>query len=126
MSLPSPIKFCSICSAEIVGRRDKIFCSQKCKSFYHRHRKKQHQSITNPVDKMLHRNWVILQEYYERINKRKFFIPKAELVKEGFKLDYHTTSQKNKKGKTYYYIYNFGWMDFSDKDLMVIHLAKSK
>ncbi len=83
-------------------------------------------SITKPIDSILLRNWVILQEKYEVIGKRKFFISKADLHKSGFHTAYHTTMNINKAGKTYFYIYDFGWMDFSEKELMVIKLNKAK
>ena len=126
MSLPSPVAFCPICGKKIAGRRDKIFCSTTCKSEYHRKRRKQVIPYAKEIDAKLHRNWIILQELYEKSQSRKIFINKAELHLQGFNFDYHTTSKTNKEGKTYHYIYNFGWMDFSEKEVMVLHLNKPK
>jgi len=63
---------------------------------------------------------------YEAIGKKKFFVSKAELNRSGFHTKYFTTSDKNKEGKIYNYIYNFGWMEFSESDLMIVRLSKSK
>ena len=88
--------------------------------------KKQIIPISENVDKILHRNWVILQELYEEAGTKKFFIPKWKLAKVGFKFEYHTTCQTNKQGKTYHYIYNYGWMDFSEKEFMIVRQSKAK
>lgn len=82
--------------------------------------------FSEPIDKILHRNWVILQELYEEIGRNKFFQSKADLNKLGFHTKYYTTSQTNKQDKTYFYIYNFGWMDFSEKELMIIRTNRPK
>ena len=126
MTLPRPTKFCPICGEELVGRKDKIFCSKACKNEYHINRKLEHLPVSQPIDKILHRNWVLLKELFDQIGKKKFFVSKAELNKAGFHTQYYTTSQKNTKGKMYYYVYNFGWMDFSEKQLMIVKLDKSK
>ncbi|NND32768.1 MAG: DUF2116 family Zn-ribbon domain-containing protein [Saprospiraceae bacterium] len=126
MSLPGPILYCPICGQKIYGRADKVFCSQRCKSSYHKSRKSQRSTFSYPIDKIIHRNWVILEEIYETIGKKKFFVTKAELNKAGFHTRYFTTMQKNSKGKIYFYVYNYGWMDFSESDIMIIRLSKAK
>lgn len=126
MPLPRPVKYCAICGDELTGRKDKIFCSQPCKMEYHRKRKEQYLPITKPIDKILHRNWVILTEVYEEIGKSKFFIPLTRLLDAGFHTNYYTTRQINSKEKEYFYVYNYGWMMFSDKEVMVIRLKSPK
>jgi hypothetical protein len=69
---------------------------------------------------------VILAEFYETVEKKKFFVSKAELNREGFHTRYYTTLQENSKGKVYHYVYNFGWMDFSESEIMVVRLTKPK
>ncbi len=117
---------CSICGKKLTGRTDKKFCDYVCKNEYHRKRKAEHLPFSAPIDQILHRNWVILKEYSDQIGKKKFFISKADLSKSGFNTTYYTTTRKNKHGKIYHYIYNFGWMDFSEQQLMIVHLIKSK
>ena len=124
MPLPRPVAFCPICGDPVVGRRDKIFCQPVCKAIYHRRRKKQLTPIAEPIDAMIHRNWVILTELYEEMGKRKFFVPMAKLDKSGFQTKYFMSFQLNKHGKRYHYVYNFGWMKFSKKEVMVIRRDK--
>lgn len=126
MTLPRPVKFCPICAAKLEGRRDKIFCTPVCKAEYHRKRQKQHLPFSYPIDSILHRNWVILTEFYEEIGKSKFFLPMSTLEKSGFHFNYFTTRIINSKDKEYFYVYNYGWMLFSDKEVMIIRLSHPK
>ena len=126
MIVISNANFCLICGDPVIGRRDKVFCTIDCKNKYHATRKSEIQPFSQPVDKILHRNWVILSEYYELARKKKFFISKAELNKAGFHSKYFTTIHTNARGKTYYYVYNFGWMEFSEKEMMIVRLNKSR
>ena len=82
--------------------------------------------FTDPIDQILHRNWVILTEIYEEIGKTKFFIPMSTLEKSGFHFNYYTTHQVNTKNKEYFYVYNYGWMIFTDKEVMVVRLKSPK
>lgn len=50
----------------------------------------------------------------------------SDLIDAGFNPKYHTTSDVNSKGKTYNYVYNYGWMKFSEKDVMVVYMDQSK
>ena len=126
MPLPRPVSFCPICGDQVVGRSDKIFCTPTCKAIYHLRRKHQLLPIAKPIDAILHRNWVVLKELYEEIGKKKFFVAQAKLNKAGFHTKYYTTSEKNKQGKMYYYVYDFGWMYFSEKEIMVIKLKAAR
>ena len=125
MPLPRPIDFCPICADPIHGRRDKIFCTPNCKAIYHRRRKAQLKPIADPIDSMIHRNWVILRELYDEIGKKKFFVPMARLNKAGFQAKYLTSYQSNKDGKIYHYVYDFAWMQFSEKEVMIIKRDKA-
>ncbi|MDH3651691.1 MAG: hypothetical protein OEQ53_18550 [Saprospiraceae bacterium] len=97
-----------------------------CKSRYHQRRQRQRIAVSEPIDSILHRNWVILTELYEEIGKKKFFVSRAILNKAGFHTKYFTSYGVNSKGKVYYYLYDYGWMEFSEKELMVLKLAKPK
>ena len=126
MSLLRPASHCIICGGLVIGRPDKVFCSLNCKTKYHYRRKQERLPISYPTDNILHRNWAVLNEAYELAQKRKFFINAVQLQKEGFRPEYYTTSSVNRDGKIYYYVYDYGWMQFSEKELMVIKLSKPR
>jgi len=126
MPLPRTTNFCPICGSKIIGRLDKYFCSTSCKAKYHRNKAEERLPVTRPIDSILHRNWTILSEFYQAIGKRKFFVEIAKLNRKGFHLNYYTTSAVNTGQKQYYYVYDFGWMQFSEKEVLVIKLNKPR
>lgn len=126
MPLPRTTSFCPICGSKLAGRLDKRFCSSSCRSIYFRNKEEVRKPVTRNVDAILHRNWKILSEYHQSIGKRKFFIEKSKLLKKGFQPEYYTTTMVNSEQKMYKYIYEFGVMDFSEKEVMVTKLDKPK
>ena len=82
--------------------------------------------FSNPIDSILQRNWVILTEFHEIENKNKFYIAMFDLQEGGFHTKYYTPSAINSNNKTYYYVYNFGWMQMSDEKVVVVHLNQPK
>jgi hypothetical protein len=48
------------------------------------------------------------------------------LSRKGFHPNYFTTTTENSHHKMYFYIYDFAWMMFSDKDVMIIKLDKPR
>lgn len=110
---------CKICSNLIVGRKDKIFCSIKCKNYYHVNLRKVTEIAVVEINNMLHRNRSILLEL---IGKRKtqIIVDRILLQKKKFQFKYHTHQNINSKGKTYNYVYDFGWMEFSNDKILIV------
>jgi hypothetical protein len=108
-----------MCSKKVVGRSDKLFCSVKCKSTYHRKLRKKTKLITLTIDEILHRNRSILYEIIGDVTINKT-VPRMVLEKKKFQFMYHTHTHKNKQGKTYFYVYDLAWMSFSDNKILII------
>ena len=113
------MKKCKMCSKKVVGRSDKLFCSVQCKSTYHRKLRKKTKLITTTIDEILHRNRSILYEIIGDVAINKT-VPRMVLEKKKFQFIYHTHTQKNKYGKTYFYVYDLAWMSFSDNKILII------
>ncbi len=116
---------CKICSAVIVGRNDKIFCSVKCKNYYHINLRKVTAIEVKDIDAILHRNRSILLEILGKW-KIQHTTDRVSLEKKNFKFKYHTHLQINSKGKTYYYVYDFAWMEFSTDEILIVRKPKDK
>lgn len=112
-------KKCRICSATFVGRSDKKFCSQRCKNYYHVNLQKVTKEATAAIDVILHRNRSILLEFLGK-NESKLKISRVLLEKANFKFKYHTHTHVNNAGKLMHYVYDFGWMEFSDNTILII------
>ena len=68
---------------------------------------------------MLHRNRSILYEIIGDVSLQKT-IPRMVLEKKKFQFKYHTHTQINKHGKTYFYVYDLAWMSFSNNNVLII------
>jgi hypothetical protein len=126
MPIPRTTDFCPICESKLEGRLDKRFCSNACRAQYFRNKKEESIPVTRAVDGILHKNWKILSEFHATYGKRKFYVELSALSRKGFHPDYYTTSAENAQKKRYFFVYDFGCMLFSEKEVMVIKLDKPK
>ncbi len=110
---------CKVCKTEIVGRSDKIFCSVKCKNYYHKNLRRNTDMAAQRIDKILHRNRSILREIMGK-NKVQISIDKIILDAKKFNYTYHTHCIVNSKGKTYHYVYDYAWMSFSNDKILIV------
>jgi YHS domain-containing protein len=109
-----------------VGRSDKIFCSVHCKSEYHHKLRKLTAIEVREINKILARNRSILLELMGKNSVQKK-INRLEVDRKKFNYKYHTHFHINSKGKTYFYVYDFAWMEFSDNEILIVRkIAKPK
>ena len=127
MPIKRKLRFCPICGDKIIGRSDKIFCALSCKNEYHNRRLYENLMIANNIDKMLHRNRVLLQELYEEAGNRSFSMSKSRLAKKGFKFDFYTNATIGTNQQRYQLVYDFGWTIGPNQQVKVhkIQLEKS-
>lgn len=110
---------CNICSKQIVGRKDKKFCSVRCKNYYHTNLRRVTNVAVVDINKILHRNRSILLELMGK-HKIQTKIKRILLDQKKFNYKYHTHFNVNSVGKTYYFVYDFAWMQFSDDEILII------
>lgn len=110
---------CKICSNEIIGRSDKLFCSVKCKNYYHTNLRKVTRKAVTDIDNILHRNRSILLEVLGK-HKTQKKVKRMVLDKKKFNFKYHTHVTRNSRGKLYFYLYDHAWMEFSDNEVLII------
>ena len=111
-------KTCKICKKPVKGRSDKVFCSEKCKSYYHRKLREVTKKGTEKTDRILHRNRSILLEIMGK-NATQKKVPRDLLDKKKFNIRYMTGFFENAQGKRYHIVYDFAWMEFSDGDILI-------
>ena len=110
---------CRLCKKQFRGRTDKIFCTIKCKSTYHRLLSSSTDKATIKIDKILHRNRSILLEIMGK-HQNKIKVPLIRLEEKKFNFNYITKYFISSQGKTYHYVYDFAWMTFSDNEVLII------
>ena len=112
-------KKCKICKKIIKGRTDKIFCSADCKNYYHKHLRYAAKQAAIQINEYLKRNYSILLELLGK-NKIQIKVYRNILEQKKFRFKYHTHSHINSKGKTFHYIYDIAWMEFSDDEILIV------
>lgn len=104
-------KYCKECREEIKGRRDKLYCSDYCRSQkFHR----QNQDITNfmrRVNYTIRKNRSILSDLNP---KGKTKAHKHKLIDAGVNFDYFTNVYKTRSGKVYYFCYDQGYVQLEE------------
>ncbi len=108
-----------MCQTPIQGRSDKIFCSVHCKTEYHHKLRRVTAIAIREINKILARNRSILLEVMGKNSVQKK-LPRLVLDKKKFNYKYHTHIQRNSKGKLYFYVYDFAWMEFSDNEILIV------
>ena len=110
---------CKMCKTQMKGRSDKLFCSSGCKNEYHIKLRQVTNLATQTIDRILHRNRSILLELMGKNQKQKK-VNRELLDKKKFNFHYITGYYSNSKGKIYNYVYDFAWMIFSDREILII------
>lgn len=114
------MKKCPVCKSEVKGRKDKVFCSESCKSSFQYENRLENEKFFLEVDRQLKQNRKILKKYnlsgYTTLRKEILF-------NEGFNPNYFTHYWKNKSGQVYLFCYDYGFADVSkdgkDKYILV-------
>lgn len=119
------MKKCKLCKTEYRGRKDKIFCTVKCKSQYYIKLNEATTRATKRIDKILHRNRSILLEIIGK-NRKQIKINRALLDKKKFNWGYHTHTHTNNQGKLVTYLYDHSWILFSDQEVLISKIKASE
>lgn len=110
---------CKICKKRVVGRSDKVFCSSYCKNYYHKKMRFITKKAAAEINGYLKRNYFILLELLGK-HKVQVKVYRNILESKKFRFKYHTHLQINSKNKTFHYIYDLAWMEFSDDEILVV------
>ena len=110
------MKNCLECGDAFAGREDKKFCCDGCRNSFHNKINKDTNNFMRNVNNTLRKNYRILSE----INTdRKTKTTRTQLLKKGFDFEFYTNQLQTQSGKTYYFVYNQGYL-YLDKQLFVI------
>ena len=97
----------------------KVFCSIVCKNYYHKNLRYASFKSAIRINEYLKRNHGILLEILGK-NKAQIKVYRNLLADKKFRFKYHTHTHINSRGKTMRYIYDLGWMDFSDDEVLIV------
>jgi len=110
-------RLCLECQTKLVGRRDKKFCDAACRSAHNNRTTSDGSLLVRKINRSLARNRRILVEKLKGSTTKAY---KSDLEKEGFNFNYYTHIYTSKADKTYYYVYDYGYLLMSDKMLLIV------
>ena len=111
---------CLTCGALLVGRCDKRFCDDGCRSGYHNQKHQQQNRDVSRVNRILQKNRKILADYYAL---GKMIIPKQTLQTQGFIFGYCTFSEMVKGEGHVRYCYEYGCRTRGKSHVQIIKLG---
>jgi hypothetical protein len=100
-------KNCPECGEKIKGRADKKFCSDMCRNAYNNKLNSDTNNYVRNVNNILRKNRRILEELVPAEMTRS---SRSRLLGKGFDFNFYTGSHTTKKGDTYYYCYEYGYL----------------
>jgi predicted nucleic acid-binding Zn ribbon protein len=114
-------QICLDCGLPIVGRIDKKFCGDSCRTHYN-NLKKQATATMKPaflkeIPKIINTNYRILKE----LNQNKpTKVRKAQLEKLGFNFQYLTSCYTTAKGDTYRFCFDQGYLEIKEGMVLLV------
>jgi len=110
---------CIECGQRIVGRTDKKFCNDQCRTAWHNRQNSSDNGHVRNVNNILRRNRQILAELTADGKKQ---IRSVTLSKLGFKFGYFTGARKVRNGSLEHFCYDQSYMPVANG----VYLLKSK
>jgi len=121
--MEQPAKTCHYCAKIIRGRSDKKFCDDYCRNNYNNQLKAQSSNYVRNINNALSKNRRILELLLpetQEIGKTT----SQNLVQQGFSFKYMTHTYINKKGNTYFFCYDYGYLPLENDWYLIVRRKK--
>lgn len=116
--MDSTKRTCLECGAVIRGRSDKKYCSDHCRNAYNNRRNKDSKNLMRNINNKLRKNYRILDSFPLKDGKTR--TTKSKLADKGFDFDYITHLYTTKKGTTYFFVYDLGYLPLDNDFYMIV------
>lgn len=111
-------KKCLECGEIIKGRVDKKYCSDYCRNAYNNKLNKDSKNLVRNINNRLRKNYRVLDSFTLKDGKTR--TTKTRLMDKGFDFDYITNLYTTKKGTTYYFVYDLGYLPLDNDYFMIV------
>lgn len=111
-------KVCLECGAALLGRIDKKYCSDHCRNTYNNRLNKDSKNLVRNINNKLRKNYRILNSF--PLKDGKTTTTKMRLLDKGFNFEYLTNLYTTKKGSTYYFVYDLGYLPLDNGYYMIV------
>ncbi len=110
-------RLCLSCGEPLIGRADKKFCNDSCRNNHYHQQHKGNINFVRNINNQLKRNRAIL----EQLNPDgKGKARKSQLEKLGFNFKYFTNTYTTKDGRTYFFVYEQGYLPLENDFYMLV------
>ncbi|PIP55336.1 MAG: hypothetical protein COX07_00455 [Bacteroidetes bacterium CG23_combo_of_CG06-09_8_20_14_all_32_9] len=104
-------RHCIECNEILRGRADQKFCSDACRNSYNNRVHSDTTAFMRNINNILRKNRKILINFFE-LKKTK--VLRETLIQKGFDFNYFTHIYTTKKGTSYYFCYDYGYLILED------------
>ena len=109
---------CKECGEKLFGRKDQKFCSDYCRNSYNNKLNEDVNNYVRRINNILRKNRRIL----DKLNPSgKKTVDQLTLAEEGFNFHYFTNVYTTKKGVTYYFCYDRGYLKTDEGNYFLVH-----
>ncbi len=119
MSEQNETKNCLQCGKLLKGRSDKKFCDDYCRASYNNDLKSAANNYIRNVNNALGKNRRILESLFPA-NEEMYKVNREKLLHHGFQFKYLTHTFTNKKGNTYFFCYEYGYLPLENDWFLVV------
>lgn len=112
-------RLCLECGSALRGRLDKKFCNDYCRNAHNNKQNADANNYVRTVNNALRKNRRILESIIkpgEEMGKA----PRQSLARHGFDFAFHTHQYTNKKGQTYNFCYEYGYLPLEGDWVLVV------
>jgi|SRR6478672_11935465 len=111
-------KLCLSCGKTVRGRTDKKFCDDYCRNNYNNQLKAGPTNLMRNINNALGKNRRLLEELLG--NEDMVKSNREKLLQKGFHFKYFTHQYNNKKGQTYFFIYEMGYLPLENDWFLIV------
>lgn len=112
-------KTCLQCGKIIRGRADKKFCDDYCRNNHNNLLKAHANNYVRNINNALCKNRRILENLVPA-NEEMYKTTRQKLLQTGFQFKYMTHTYINKKGNTYFFCYDFGYLPLENDSVLIV------
>jgi len=112
------MEFCLDCGSKLIGRLDKKFCGDHCRSHYNNELNRDRNAALREINRILRGNAGVLERLTAQgINQLSYNMLKTT----GFNFNFYT-HQEVYNGKMYFCCYNYGYHYVNDEEIVLTAL----
>lgn len=114
-------RHCHECNEVLKGRKDQKFCSDYCRNTFNNRLNEDSNATVRKVNRILRKNRRILEEL---LTKNQCIKPITELIELGYNFNYHTNLFQTKKGATYFFCYELGYLKQQNNRCVIVEKSQ--